>query len=64
MKTPFYEPPKTWEWRLAHGKLTEQEWLVLKEMVESGQADSLEEAARMMDFLEREENLEDSFESD
>ncbi|RME83136.1 MAG: hypothetical protein D6775_09005 [Caldilineae bacterium] len=58
---PVHEPPRTWEARLASGLLKEEEWKVLRDMVESGEADSLEDAARLLDFKERDLNQEDSF---
>ncbi len=64
MMISVHDSPKTWEIRLATGKLSEREWQILREMVASGQADTLEEAARIMDFLEREQNLDDTFQSD
>lgn len=61
MTHPVTEPPRTWEARLATGQLKEEEWKVLRDMVENGDAESLEEAARLLDFKERELNLDDTF---
>ncbi len=61
MPTQITEPPRTWEARLAQGKLTEEEWKVLRALVENGDVETLEDAARLLDFRERELNKEDSF---
>lgn len=61
MATQIQEPPRTWEARLAAGKLKEEEFKVLRDMVESEQTESLESAARLLDFQERELNLGDTF---
>jgi hypothetical protein len=61
MTTPIDEEPRTWEARLKSGKLNEEEWKVLRAMVASEEAESLEEAARLLDFKDRELNLDDSF---
>lgn len=63
MAKQLYDSPSPWEERLATGALTPEEWQILQEMVSSGEADSLEEAARMMDFEERDRSFEDSFEA-
>ncbi len=61
MSTLIHEEPRTWEARLKTGKLSEDEWKVLDSMVKDGDAESLEEAARILDFKDREMNLDDSF---
>jgi hypothetical protein len=61
MAIPANENPQTWEARLKSGKLDEDEWKVLRAMVASEEAESLEEAARLLDFKDRELNLDDSF---
>ena len=61
MTNKVYEEPRTWEERLQSGKLSEEEWRVLRSMVEGEEAESLEEAARILDFKERELNLDDTF---
>jgi len=61
MTTQVYEEPRTWEARLQAGKLSEEEWKVLRAMVAGEEAESLEEAARMRDFKDRELNLDDTF---
>ena len=61
MTNPIQDPPRTWEQRLAAGDLREEEWKVLRDLVESGGAETLEEAARLLDFKEREINMSDSF---
>ena len=61
MTTPIDEEPRTWELRFKSGKLNEEEWKVLRALVASEEAESLEEAARLLDFKERESNLDDSF---
>lgn len=53
--------PDTWEARLANGTLTETEWELLREMVDEGEVETLEEAARLLDFRERELNRAQSF---
>ncbi len=55
------EPPRTWQARLTAAQLKEEEWKVLRDMVEDGEAETLEEAARLLDFKEREYNLGDTF---
>ncbi|NUQ38732.1 MAG: hypothetical protein HUU23_13250 [Caldilineales bacterium] len=55
------ELPHTWEARLATGKLSEEEWKVLRDMVTAAEAESLEHAARLLDFKERELNLDETF---
>ncbi len=61
MKPVVHEPPKSWSTRLATGRLQEEEWKILRDMVESGQCETLEDAARLLDFQDRELNQEDSF---
>ena len=53
--------PHTWEDRLSAGQLREEELQILSEMVEQGDVETLEEAARLLDFKDREFNLRDSF---
>lgn len=61
MTTQVYEEPRTWVARLDAGQLKEEEWKVLRDLVENEEAETLEEAARMLDFKERELNLSDTF---
>jgi len=61
MTAQVYEEPRTWEARLVAGQLKEEEWKVLRDMVENEEAETLEEAARLLDFKERELNLDDTF---
>jgi len=61
MTTLVNEKPRTWQARLKSGQLNEEEWKVLRAMVASEEAESLEEAARLLDFKDRELNLDDSF---
>ena len=63
MVQQLYDSPRLWEERLATGALTPEEWQILQDMVLSGEADSLEEAARLMDLEERDRSFEDSFEA-
>jgi len=53
--------PSTWEARLAVGQLREEEWKVLRDLVESGDVETELEAARLLDFKDRELNLGDTF---
>jgi len=55
------ELPHTWEARLAAGVLTEGEWRMLRDMVAAAEAESLEYAARLLDFKDRELNLDETF---
>ena len=57
----LHEPPQSWFTRLANDQLSEEEWKVLQDMVASGQCETLEEAARLLDFQDRELNQDDSF---
>ena len=61
MKAQDHEAPNTWESKLASGRLKEEEWKILRDLVESGEVETLIEAARLMDFKEREFNLSDTF---
>ncbi|MCO6453307.1 MAG: hypothetical protein J5I90_21170 [Caldilineales bacterium] len=61
MKTRVQEMPSTWEARLAAGQLSEEEWKVLRDLVESGDVETELEAARLLDFKDRELNLGDTF---
>ncbi len=54
-------PPDTWEAKLANGTLTEAEWELLREMVDAGEVETVEEAARLLDFRERELTLGETF---
>jgi hypothetical protein len=51
MSTPSSD---SWEAKLANGTLTEAEWELLREMVDAGEVETVEEAARLLDFRERE----------
>lgn len=68
MKAQTHEPtqlpqqlPHTWEARLLAGYLNQSEWEMLREMVDDGEAKTVEEAARLLDFKDRELNLGDTF---
>lgn len=61
MTTQVYEEPRTWEARLNAEQLKEEEWKVLRDLIENEEAETLEEAARMLDFKDREFNLGDTF---
>lgn len=61
MKVQAQDLPNTWEAKLAMGALTEEEWKVLRGMVVDGEVETMEEAARLLDFKERELNLGDTF---
>lgn len=64
MKAKTQEPmqlPHTWEARLQAGHLSESEWETLREMVTDGEAKTVEDAARLLDFKDRELNLGDTF---
>lgn len=64
MKAQTHEPvplPHTWEARLQAGQLREIEWEMLREMVDDGEAKTVEEAAQLLDFKDRELNLGDTF---
>jgi hypothetical protein len=61
MTIQVYEEPRTWEARLNAERLKEEEWKVLRDLIENEEAETLEEAARMLDFKDREFNLGDTF---
>lgn len=68
MKAQTHDPvqlpvqlPHTWEARLLAGQINESEWEMLREMVDDGEAKTVEEAARLLDFKDRELNLGDTF---
>lgn len=56
-----HEPPKSWSICLETGQLHEEAWKILHDMVASGQCETLEDAARILDFQDRELNQDDSF---
>ncbi len=59
--TEVSRTPHTWEDRLSNGLLTEEEWQILRDMVDLGEVDTVEEGARLLDFKERELNQPDTF---
>lgn len=68
MKAQTQEPmqlpqhlPHTWEARLLAGHLNASEWEMLRDMIDDGEAKTVEEAARLLDFKDRELNLGDTF---
>lgn len=64
MKAHTQDPtplPHTWEARLVAGRLQEIEWEMLREMVDDGEAKTVEEAAQLLDFKDRELNMGDTF---
>ena len=58
VKTQVNDLPRTWEVRFTTGQLSEEEYKVLRDLVAAGDSESFLEAARLMDFREREANLE------
>lgn len=61
MATDVSRTPHTWEDRLSIGQLSEEEWQVLHDMIDSGEVETVEEGARLLDFKERDLNQRDSF---
>ncbi len=49
-QTTWEESLSSWAQALAVGKLTEEQHKILEDMVAEGQAGSLEEAARLLDW--------------